>query len=84
MIRTDFHSTRKDGVNLYRTYSDEGYQIRQVDTGAVYSEAVDVENSGHTYEETDILIEDDITDSEALRILLGGEADEPDENPEAP
>lgn len=84
MIKTDLYRTRKDGVNLYRTYSDEGYQIRQVDTGAVYLEAVDVENSGHTYEETDILIEDEITDSEALRILLGGEADEPDENPEAP
>lgn len=84
MIKTDLYRTRKDGVNLYRTYSDEGYQIRQVDTGAVYSEAVDVENSGHTYEETDIQIEDEITDSEALRILLGGDADEPDENPEAP
>lgn len=78
MIRTEFHSTRPDGVKLFRTYSDEGYQILQADTGAAYSEAIDVENSGHTYEETDILVEDDLTDSQALRILLGGEAGEPD------
>lgn len=83
MIRTE-ESIRSDGVKLIRTYSDEGYQIVQVDTGAVYSEAIDVENSGHTYGETDLPIEDDITDSQALRILLGGEAGEPDENPAAP
>ena len=84
MIKTDLYLTRKDGVNLYRTYSDEGYQIRQLETGAVYAEAIDVENAGYTYEETDTFPEDEITDSEALRILLGGDTDEPDENPEAP
>ena len=57
MIHTDFFMTRPDGVNLFRTYSDEGKRIRQTDTGAIYDEAVDVENSGHTYEETDELIE---------------------------
>ena len=71
MIKTDLYRTRKDGVNLYRTYSDEGFQIRQIETGTVYAEAIDVENAGYTYEETDIQIEDDITDSEALDILLG-------------
>ena len=57
MIHTDFFMTRSDGVNLFRTYSDEGKRIRQTDTGAIYDEAVDIENSGHTYEETDELIE---------------------------
>lgn len=43
---------------LWRTYSDEGYLIRQVDTGELYEEAIDVEFTTHTYEETNIAIED--------------------------
>lgn len=57
MIQTEFFRTREDGVNLYRTYSDEDYKIRQIETGAIYEEAIDVENSGFTYEETDEKIE---------------------------
>lgn len=53
MIKREFYRTRKDGVNLYRTYSDEGYKIRQIQTGAVYDEAIDVENAPYTYAETD-------------------------------
>ena len=58
MIITEYYTTRDDGVRLYRTYSDAGLYIRQEQTGAVYSEAVDVEDSGYTYVETDIPIED--------------------------
>lgn len=57
MIITEYFKTRKDGVNLYRTYSNEGYMILQVETGIQYAEAVDVENAPYTYEETDVLIE---------------------------
>lgn len=53
MIVKEYHSTRTDGVKLYRTYSDAGFYIRQVETGVVYGEAVDVENAPYTYEETD-------------------------------
>lgn len=53
MVKTEFYMTRKDGVNLYRTYSDEGKLIRQVETGIVYGEAVDVEGAPYTYEETE-------------------------------
>ena len=75
MIINEFYREREDGVRLYRTYSDAGTMIRQEQTGAVYSEAVDVENSGYTYVETDTPIEsEDITDSEALNILLGRDA----------
>lgn len=56
MIRTENY-TRNDGVILIRTYSDEDYMIRQNETGALYCEAVDPQNSGRTYEETDIKIE---------------------------
>jgi hypothetical protein len=75
MIINEFYREREDGVRLYRTYSNAGMMIRQEQTGAVYSEAVDVENSGYTYVETDTPIEsEDITDNEALNILLGRDA----------
>lgn len=53
MIRKEFYLTREDGVNLYRTYSDEGYKIKQVQTGAIYDEAIDVEGTKYTYVETE-------------------------------
>lgn len=56
MIVREFYETRFDGVNLYRTYSDTGYFIKQNPTGVVYSEAIDVEDAPYTYEETDELI----------------------------
>jgi hypothetical protein len=51
-IVKEFYITRNDGVNLYRTYSDENYKIKKVGTDEVYDEAVDVENSNFEYEET--------------------------------
>lgn len=53
MIVREFYRTRKDGVSLYRTYSDAGYLIRQTQTGAEYAEAVDVADAPYTYTETD-------------------------------
>ena len=44
---------RKDGVKLIRYYSDEGYKIIQNETGEIYEEAVDIENAGYTYNETE-------------------------------
>jgi hypothetical protein len=57
MIHTEYYSTRSDGVKLYRTYSGSNLKIKQNETGVVYSEAIDVENSGYTYSETDEPIE---------------------------
>ena len=59
MIIKEFYRTRDDGVNLYRTCSTEGLQIRKVGTDEIYDEAIDVENTHFEYEETDILIEED-------------------------
>ena len=56
MIITEFYKTRKDGVNLYRTYSDANMLIKQDQTNILYEEAIDVENSGYTYTETEIPI----------------------------
>ena len=53
MLVKEFYREREDGINLYRTYSDENYKIRQTQTGAIYDEAIDVEDSIYTYEETD-------------------------------
>lgn len=58
MIVKEFYRTRTDGVNLFRTYSDKGMQIRKVGTDEVYDEAIDIENAPYTYEETEIPTED--------------------------
>ena len=57
MLKTEFYKTRTDGVNLYRTYSDLNRYILQVDTGIKYTEAIDIESTSHTYEETEEAIE---------------------------
>lgn len=57
MIEKVFYATRKDGVNLYRTCSTEGLQIRKIGTEEIYDEAVDIENAPYTYEETNVPVE---------------------------
>jgi hypothetical protein len=59
MIVKEFHRTRADGVNLYRTYSDQNLQIKQVETGRVCrnGKAIDVEGATFTYVETDQAVE---------------------------
>ena len=57
MLLKEFFIERNDGVKLYRTYSNIGYKIRQIETGIEYDEAIDVENSIYSYEETNNLIE---------------------------
>ena len=52
----EFYVTRADGVNLYRTYSDENFFLLQHPTEIEYAEAIDVENAPYTYTETDKLI----------------------------
>ena len=70
MIKKEFYKTRKDGINLYRTYSDEGYRIKQIETSNVYDEAIDVEDTPYTYEETDMSIEEEkATEEDYLKAL---------------
>lgn len=57
MIVREFYISRKDGVNLFKTFSNENFYIRQIETGIKYSEAIDVEGAPYTYEETNELIE---------------------------
>ena len=57
MIIREFYMARKDGVNLYKTYSDKGVYIKKQGTDEKYDEAIDVENSNYTYEETEEIID---------------------------
>lgn len=58
MIVREYYNMRFDGVALYRTYSDANLRIRQVETGTIYDEAIDVDGAPYTYEETEQLIEE--------------------------
>lgn len=56
MIVKEFFRTRKDGVKLYKTYSDKNVFIQKVNTNEVYDIAIDVESANFTYIETDKII----------------------------
>ena len=75
-IVKEFYKTRNDGINLYKTYSNEGYIIHKLNTEEYYSEAIDVENTPFEYEETTEKIEtEEISEVEqkaqAYNILVG-------------
>lgn len=53
MIKKELHMIRLDGVALYRTYSDSAMNVRQIETGNIYTEAIDVEDAEYTYEEVE-------------------------------
>lgn len=58
---------------VVRHYSDAGVKLRQIETDTLWNDAVDIIPCQFTYEETDIPIDDEeIDDSEALRIITGG------------
>lgn len=56
MIIREFYMTRKDGVNLYKTFSDKNVYIKKQGTDEKYDIAIDVENANYTYEETEEII----------------------------
>ena len=54
MIKTEFFIEREDGIKLYKTYSDnKKMNLLQNETGIIYSEAIDIENSEYTYSEVE-------------------------------
>ena len=57
MIVREYLMTRKDGVKLFKTYSDQNKYIRKVGTDEEYDIAIDIENAPYTYEETEKEIE---------------------------
>lgn len=57
-----------------RRYSDRGVKIRQVETGILYDEAIDLMDATYTYGETDVPAEIETDVDEIIDILLGGNA----------
>lgn len=55
MIHKELYMERKDGVKLFRTYSDKQLKIKKVGTEEIYDEAIDVMD--YEYEETELPIE---------------------------
>ena len=67
--------TQQISETQIRHYSDENFKIRQIETGILYDEAVDVVPCRYTYEESDEPIEDvELSSDEALEIIIGQEA----------
>ena len=65
MIKTEM---MRDGA-LIRHFSDVGKMIRQVETGAIYSEAMDVVPCRYTYEETGEAADQTISGDEFLSMM---------------
>ena len=57
-----------------RHYSNRNLKLRQIETGIIYDDAIDIIPCQFTYEETDIPIESEnleLESEEALRIITG-------------
>lgn len=66
-----------DRPDLVKRYSDQGFLIQNDQTGDKYEEAVDIIGL-YTYTETDERPEqdeEDLTDTEALNIIMGRDQD---------
>lgn len=68
MIKREFYRTRKDKVNLYRTYSSKNLYIQKIGTDEIYEEAIDVENAPYEYQETNKKIEEEVIDDEKNKL----------------
>lgn len=62
MITREYYTTRKDGVNLYKIASNNGFYIQKVGTDETYTEAIDIEGAPYEYTETDKPIEKGVND----------------------
>lgn len=58
MIKTEYLN---EGT-LIKNYSDQGFMLLQVETGAKYSDPIDAVPCRYTYEETDELIDNENTE----------------------
>lgn len=66
-----------EGRNLIKTYSNIGKMLLQVETGAIYEEAIDIMPCPYTYVETEPPDGEDnsIEAEDALDILLDNEGE---------
>ena len=68
MIQTEMVEDR------IRHYSDKGMMIRQIETGILYEDAVDVMPCRYTYEETETPIPDYPIEAQQISDILMGES----------
>ena len=76
-VITEPYMVRADGVELVRTYSDEGRELIRND-GEIFGEAIDVKGIGYTYTEAETYVPDELSAEEVLEIILGGTTNETD------
>ena len=69
MIVKEYLMTRKDGVEIYKRYSDQNKYILQNETDILFESACDIEPCKYTYTETDIDIKAEEELSENTEIL---------------
>ena len=55
MIKKEKYKVRKDGVELFRIYSDIGHKIINKRTGIIYSNVIDIRED-EEYEESEELV----------------------------
>lgn len=63
-IVKEFYRTRKDGINLYKIYSNVNLYIHKIGTEEIYTEVIDIENAPYEYEETEEEIKEEEEDAE--------------------
>lgn len=63
-IVKEFYRTRKDGINLYKIYSNVNLYIHKIGTEEIYTEVIDIENAPYEYEETEEEIKKEEEDAE--------------------
>lgn len=62
MIKKEYFDTRKDNAKLFKRYSLKNVLIKKKGTDEIYDVAIDVEDSNNEYEETDIKIEEEVSE----------------------
>ena len=60
------HEIIEGNTTLVKTYSDKGVMIRKKGTDEIYSEAIDPKKFNREYEETDVLIQQEVIEDEYL------------------
>lgn len=71
------HSETINGTDWWRTWSDTGKNLLQVETNTVYGDSViDHVSNSYTYREVETGLEEEISDADAFRLITDEEPQE--------
>ena len=74
------HTETVNGTDWWRTWSDTGKNLLQVETGIVYGDSVIDHNShSYTYQEVETGLEEEISDTEAFHLITDEEPQDGEE-----